>query len=782
MKFAILIVSPPGYIHSAAFNEVATTLHSGLKNLGHDSIITKIPFPDRYNIILGCNLLPSSNVNLPRHSILYNLEQISLDSSWFSSDLLQFFRNYPLWDYSERNLKALTKMGITNVQHLPVGFTSKTSELPQVDQDIDVLFYGSINQRRKHIIDQLINKGIKVKVINGLYGYPRDQLIARSKIIINIHFYEAKVFEIVRISHLLANSKFVISETGPDSEDQQYFHPGLVFTPYDNLVETCLEYLDRPHDRKLIASQGYQLMRQRPIEQYLTNVINHLQPIPIDGNKKAETSQTLKIDIGCGNKKHHGFIGVDIFPAPSVDVVADLSKKFPFGDNSVDQIIANDFIEHLTDRIHTMNEIWRVCKSNALVDIFVPSSDGRGAFQDPTHVSFWNINSFQYYCIEYPEYLNLCQQYGFQGRFSLVKIDHYKAPGNVIHVRAILRAIKDHNTVSANISVDTVFVKEINLLVCPDWQQSHEQIFNELKEALIILAKHEEKKHINLIIEAGCFNNEEASIEDFLSYLAMDLSLSEGIDISESGLEISVLNGLDETTWKLLSSNITGRLVVSTENSKLINRLGITHLRSYICNDIQDRSFHSTAQLPSSKFWLINQVKDSRIKIGEYSYSDGPVNFVLVNSEDYISIGRFCSIASGVTIFGGGEHFLERVTTFPLQVLFTQVNPNQGNVDATTKGKTIIGNDVWIGQGATILSGVKIGNGVVIGTKAVVAKDIPDYAVVVGNPGQIIRYRFSRDTIAHLLEQKWWNWDIAKIRDNIDLLYQNPEINSSRSE
>lgn len=779
MKFAILIVSPPDYIHSAAFNEVATTLHSGLTVLGHDSIITKIPFSDRYNIVLGCNLLPTSNLKLPRNSILYNLEQISIDSPWFSTELLQFFRNYPLWDYSEINLKALAKMGITNVQHLPIGYIPEISKIPQANQDIDVLFYGSINQRRKHIIDKLIDKGVNVQVIHGLYGSQRDEFIARSKVVLNIHFYKAKVFEIVRISHLLANTKFVISETGPHSEDQQYFYPGLVFSEYDNLVDTCLEYLDSVHDRELIANQGYQLISQRPIEKYLTDLISFLEPISVDESYEVET---LKIDIGCGSKKHHGFIGVDIFPAPSVDVVADLSIKFPFRDNSVDQIIANDFIEHLTDRIHTMNEIWRVCKPNALVDIFVPSSDGRGAFQDPTHVSFWNINSFQYYCIEYPEYLNLCQQYGFQGRFSLVKIDHYKAPGNVIHVRAVLRAIKDNNTFPANISVDSVFVKEINLLVCPDWQQSNEKIFNELKETLIILAKHKENKHINLIIEAGSFNNEEASVEEFLSYLAMDLSLSEGIDISDSGLEISVLNDLDETTWKILSSNITGRLVISIENSNLINRLGIAHLQPYTYNDIQNRSFHHTVQLPSPKFWLVNQVQDSRVKIGEYSYSDGPVNFVLVNSEDYISIGRFCSIASGVTIFGGGEHFLERITTFPLQVLFTQVNPNQGNVDATTKGNTIIGNDVWIGQGATILSGVKIGNGVVIGAKAVVAKDIPDYAVVVGNPGQIIRYRFSGDTIAHLLEQQWWNWDIAKIRNNIDVLYQNPEINSSRSD
>ena len=91
------------------------------------------------------------------------------------------------------------------------------------------------------------------------------------------------------------------------------------------------------------------------------------------------------------------------------------------------------------------------------------------------------------------------------------------------------------------------------------------------------------------------------------------------------------------------------------------------------------------------------------------------------------------------------------------------------------KGATIIGNDVWIGVGATIMSGVKIGNGAVIGAKALVAEDIPDYAVAVGNPVQIIRYRFNSKTIERLLTLGWWHWDLPKILANLDLLYQNPE-------
>ena len=109
-------------------------------------------------------------------------------------------------------------------------------------------------------------------------------------------------------------------------------------------------------------------------------------------------------------------------------------------------------IEHLQDRLHTMNEIWRICKPNAKVDIRVPSTDGRGAFQDPTHVSFWNINSFLYYCVDFPPYLELCKRYGFRGAFKVLRLAHEESTDEVIHVRAELLIVKpqtqltiDHN-------------------------------------------------------------------------------------------------------------------------------------------------------------------------------------------------------------------------------------------------------------------------------------------------------------------------------------------------
>ncbi|MDF0555970.1 CmcI family methyltransferase [Kamptonema sp. UHCC 0994] len=161
-------------------------------------------------------------------------------------------------------------------------------------------------------------------------------------------------------------------------------------------------------------------------------------------------SETVRVDLGCGDRKPENFVGVDVCPGLGVDIVADLNQRFPFPDNSVDEIRAYDTIEHLVDRIHTMNEIWRICKPGAKVDILVPSTDGRGAFQDPTHVSFWNINSFLYYCIDFPNYIGLCRKYGFKGAFKAVRLEDEESSHNVIHVKAELVVIKDKHEFKAN--------------------------------------------------------------------------------------------------------------------------------------------------------------------------------------------------------------------------------------------------------------------------------------------------------------------------------------------
>ncbi len=121
-----------------------------------------------------------------------------------------------------------------------------------------------------------------------------------------------------------------------------------------------------------------------------------------------------------------------------------------------------------------------------------------------------------------------------------------------------------------------------------------------------------------------------------------------------------------------------------------------------------------------------------------------------------LKIGNYCSIASGVQIFLGGEHRHDWVTTYPFNVLWSEVKCCNGH--PKSKGNITIGHDVWIASEAVILSGVTIGNGAVIGARAVVSRSVAPYSIVVGNPARLIRLRFDETTIAQLEAVRWWNW------------------------
>jgi acetyltransferase-like isoleucine patch superfamily enzyme len=126
-------------------------------------------------------------------------------------------------------------------------------------------------------------------------------------------------------------------------------------------------------------------------------------------------------------------------------------------------------------------------------------------------------------------------------------------------------------------------------------------------------------------------------------------------------------------------------------------------------------------------------------------------------------VGAFCSISPESRILGGGEHSIDRASTFPFNA--RMFDPGGRNVpDSDDTGPTVIGNDVYIGVGAIVLSGVTIGDGAVVGAGAIVTSSVPAYAIVAGNPARVIRYRFDSETRARLLALEWWKWDDETIR------------------
>lgn len=153
------------------------------------------------------------------------------------------------------------------------------------------------------------------------------------------------------------------------------------------------------------------------------------------------------------------------------------------------------------------------------------------------------------------------------------------------------------------------------------------------------------------------------------------------------------------------------------------------------------------------------------ITVGNETY--GTINCLTSVSKAHLNIGSFCSIADNVQFILNADHDLHNISTFPFKTMIL----NEGE-EATSKGDIVVSDDVWIGQNAIILSGVKIGQGAVIAAGSVVTKDVPPYAVVGGNPSRIIKYRFDEEIINELLKIDYSNIDIRKIKNLKEIFYK----------
>jgi len=157
------------------------------------------------------------------------------------------------------------------------------------------------------------------------------------------------------------------------------------------------------------------------------------------------------------------------------------------------------------------------------------------------------------------------------------------------------------------------------------------------------------------------------------------------------------------------------------------------------------------------------------LTIGPHTYVQPPRIIRFEGDVEPVSIGDYCSIAGGVEILPGGNHNSHWISTYPFRIMFGLDGALEDGLPSS-RGPVRIGNDVWIGRDALILSGVSIGDGAVIGAHAVVAKDVRPYAILVGNPAVEAGRRFDDTTVDRLLEIKWWYWPEEDVRAASPLL------------
>lgn len=264
----IAIIAPEGYAHWQAFTATAGAFSQALSELGIACSIGCNEYAKgAQNIIFGAHLIATdaAAADMPDGSIIFNLEQLAgfgADKHARYTDLL---RRFTVWDYSPRNIAWLnTRIAGGKALHVPLGFTSNmVSHLPTSEQPTDVLFYGSLNPRRAGVIERLTASGLAVKHLFNVYGDALDAELARAKVVLNMHFYEDSIHEIVRTSYLLANRKAVVTECNQGTEMAAGLRDGMRAVPYDRLADACMDLVNNDEARRRLEADGFALFSRR---------------------------------------------------------------------------------------------------------------------------------------------------------------------------------------------------------------------------------------------------------------------------------------------------------------------------------------------------------------------------------------------------------------------------------------------------------------------------------------------------------------------------------------
>jgi hypothetical protein len=257
--------------------EVIETVRWGLEALGHGvSVAKNSTVPGAVNIIFGFQALNEAAASaLPPDSIVYNLEQIAHAPPEAMPPIAQYAaKHLRIWDYSSRNLQVWRALHPNCQPRLvPIGYAPGLTRIAKREEEIDVLFYGMPSEARLTVFGEICSAGLSAVFACGLYGCPRDELIARAKVVLNLNLYAGKIFEIVRVSYLLANAKTVVANTYPGLEVEPDVGQAVMLVPPEQIVQTCLSLVEDNAARRSLEQRGLEAMRRRDVRQVLLQIL-----------------------------------------------------------------------------------------------------------------------------------------------------------------------------------------------------------------------------------------------------------------------------------------------------------------------------------------------------------------------------------------------------------------------------------------------------------------------------------------------------------------------------
>ena len=303
MKINVTLLQPLGRIHSFALLEVAEYLFFKTRNAGHDVALSKNRvIHDGMNIVLGSYSKPLEAINLPPQTVIFNSEILGNEKVLAKQGYGDVLEKFYVWDYSQSNLGRIPH---ENKSLINLGYEPNLARLDNsAPKEIDLLFYGSLNDRRISMLEDLSASGIKWHHPYGVYGRERDELIEQSKAVLNLHYYEEEIFQQIRCFYPLTNGFPVISEnwaagSAPDFYDEAVFKPGK--TPFTQFVRDLLQ---NPKEFETAAARKIKAFKNSAkldtFEAELERTLDHFKGQKSRRSSKQAERKFSRMNLGSG--------------------------------------------------------------------------------------------------------------------------------------------------------------------------------------------------------------------------------------------------------------------------------------------------------------------------------------------------------------------------------------------------------------------------------------------------------------------------------------------------
>lgn len=434
----ITLMQPAGYVHSLGLLDQARYVRYQLRRLGASVTLAKNRLrEDAVNIVFGAHLGFPPDWRRRHACIFFNLEQLGSGGAAVSEAYLQLLRTSAVADYDAANVAAYA----TDAADVPVlpflhaPYLASADAMPLEERPIDLLFFGSMNARRRAFIDRVEAAGVSVALFDHpLYGDERDAYIRQSKAVLNCSFYDSARFEQARVFHCLSLGTPVISEDRIDAHAPAAYGDSVFWIdPSGDALETFFgqhfataAFFDEAR-RRVAAFRDHD-----PVEHYadlLSFAVGFKQGHGINrlGSGDAGVWRPTQINLGSGKDYRPGWLNLDVQARAEPDAVLDLGQpltlplridsryggQIELNAGSVDTLYANNVLEHVPDLCTLMTNVLTLLKDGGRIEIEVPYEHAPSAWQDPTHLRAMNENSWIYYC-EWFWYLGW-----FEHRFEL---------------------------------------------------------------------------------------------------------------------------------------------------------------------------------------------------------------------------------------------------------------------------------------------------------------------------------------------------------------------------